>query len=149
MASNVNFWTDISDRLHISNVKQAYQSTNKVNYIQQTVKHNDQCAGLDYMEETLSYLALQHWYDIYSATVLNIPAAANTWRSKRRAHLLHLHHCQEELFFCPISQQVHHLRETHVRGVCRSIKLTALRDASVDCGIPNFGQLFGTQIEDD
>jgi len=33
--------------------------------------------------------------------------------------------------------------------VCRSIKLTSLRDASVDFGIPNFGQLFHTQIEDD
>jgi hypothetical protein len=33
--------------------------------------------------------------------------------------------------------------------VCRSIKLTSLRDASVDFGIPNFGQLFRTQTEDD
>jgi hypothetical protein len=32
--------------------------------------------------------------------------------------------------------------------VCRSIKLTSLRDASVDFGIPNFGQLFHTLIED-
>jgi len=33
--------------------------------------------------------------------------------------------------------------------VCRSIKLTSLRDALEDFGIPNFGQLFLTQIEDD
>jgi len=33
--------------------------------------------------------------------------------------------------------------------MCRSIKLTSLRDASVDFGIHNFGQLFLTQIEDD
>jgi len=49
----------------------------------------------------------------------------------------------------PVSQQVHDLRETHVQGVCRSIKLTSLRDASVDFGIPNIGQLFRTKIEED
>jgi len=48
-----------------------------------------------------------------------------------------------------VSPQVHHLRETHVRGVCRSIKLTSLRDASEDFGIPNFGQLLRSQIEED
>jgi len=37
----------------------------------------------------------------------------------------------------------------HIRGVCRSIKLTSLRDASEDFGIPNFRQLFRTQIEVD
>jgi len=33
--------------------------------------------------------------------------------------------------------------------VCRSIKLTSLRDASVDFGIPNFGNLFHAQSEED
>ena len=41
------------------------------------------------------------------------------------------------------------MRETHVRGVCRSIKLTSLRDALEDFGIPNFGRLFRAQIEED
>jgi hypothetical protein len=149
MGSGDNFTTDISERLHISNVKEAYRSTNKVNYIRQMLKHNDRCTGLDYMEETLSYLALQGWYDIDSAKVFNLLSAADKRRNTRRAHLLRLHHCLKEPFFRPVSQQVHHLRETHVRGVCRSIKLTSLRDASVDFGIPNFGQLFRTQIEDD
>jgi len=45
-----------------------------------------------------------------------------------------------------MSPQVHHLREAHVGGVCRSIKLNSLRNASEDFGIPNFGQLFRTQI---
>jgi hypothetical protein len=39
------------------------------------------------------------------------------------------------------------LREIHVCGVYRSIKLTSLRDASEDIGIPNFGQQFHTQIQ--
>jgi hypothetical protein len=33
--------------------------------------------------------------------------------------------------------------------VCRSIKLTTLRDASAEVGIPTFCQLFRSQIEDD
>jgi len=33
--------------------------------------------------------------------------------------------------------------------VCRSIKLTSLRDASEDFGIPNVGQLFRAQIDED
>jgi len=41
------------------------------------------------------------------------------------------------------------LRETHVCAVCRRIKLTSLRDASEDFGIPNFGQLFHARIEED
>jgi hypothetical protein len=40
------------------------------------------------------------------------------------------------------------LREMHVRGVCRSIKLTTLRVASEDFGIPHFGQPFSEQIEE-
>ena len=106
------------------------------------LKHNDRCTGLNYMEETLSYLALQGWYDIDSAKIFNLLSAADTWWNTRWAHLLCLQHCQKEPFFRPVSQQVHHLRETHVCGVCRSIKLTSLRDASVDFGIPNFEQLF-------
>jgi hypothetical protein len=33
--------------------------------------------------------------------------------------------------------------------MCRSVKLTLLRDASIDFSIPTFGQLFHTQSEDD
>ena len=72
MGSGDNFTTDISERLHISNVKEAYRSTNKVNYIRQMLKHNDQFTGLDYMQETLSFLTLQGWYDIHSVKVFNL-----------------------------------------------------------------------------
>jgi len=149
MGSGDNFTTDITQRLHIGNVKDAYRSTNKVNYIQQMLKHNDRSTTLDYMEETLSYLGLQGWYDIDSAKVFNLLSAADKQQNTCRAHLLRLQHCQDEPFFHPMSPQVHHLRETHVRGVCRSIKLSSLRDASEDFGIPNFGQLFCSQIEED
>jgi len=149
IGSGDNFTTDISDWWHIGNVNEAYQSAIKVNYSRQMLNHNDRCTGLDYMEETLSYFALQGWYDIDSAKVFNILSATDELWNTRRAHLLHLQHCQEEPCFHPVSKQVHHLRETHVHGVCRSIKLTSLRDASEHFGIPNIGQPFRTQIDDD
>ena len=77
MGAGDNFTTDISERLHIANMTEAYRSSNKVNYIRQMLKHNDQCSGLDYMEVTLSYLALQGWYDIDSAKVFNLLSATD------------------------------------------------------------------------
>jgi hypothetical protein len=133
---------DVSEPLYVGNVKEAYQSTTKVNYIHQMLKHNDSVQG------QLSYLALQGGYDIDSAIVFNILYAAYKLRKLRRAHLLRLHHCLKEPFFRPKLQQVHHLSESLVRGVCRNIKFTSLRDASVNFAIPNFGQLLHTQIED-
>jgi len=147
--SGDNFTTDISERLYIAKVKEAYRSSNKVNYIRQMLKHNDWCTGLDYMEETLSYLALEGWNDVDSLKVLNPLSITDKWCSTHKAHVLHLQRIQDKPIIRRVSQQVYHLRETHVRGVCRSIKLTSLRDASEDFGIPNFGQLFRMQIDED
>jgi len=113
------------------------------------LKHNDRSTALDYMEETPSYLALQGWYTIDAAKVFNLISAAKQRQNTRRAHLLRLQHREDEPFFRPVSPQVQHVRETDVRRVCRSIKLTSLRDTSEDFGIPNFGQLFRSQIEED
>jgi len=148
MGSGDNFTTDISEWLHIANLKEAYRSTNKVIYIRRMLKHNDRCTGLDYMEETLSYLALQGWYDIDLAKGFNLLSSTNKWQITRRAHLLRLQTMKEEPIIRPVSKQLYHLRETHVRGVCRSIKLTSLSDASEDFRIPNFGQLFCAQIQE-
>jgi hypothetical protein len=149
MGSGDNSTADISERPNIGNVTETSRSTNKLNYNPQMFKHNDWCAGLDNLEKTLSYHSLQDWYDVDSAEVFNLLSAANKRQNTRQAHLLRLHHCLKEPFFRPISQQVHYLRQTHVRGMCRSIKLTSRRDASVHFGIPNFAQLFLPQIEDD
>jgi len=99
--------------------------------------HSHLSTSLDYMEETLSYVALQGWYDIDSAKVFNLLSTTNQWQSTRRAHLVRLQTIQDEPIIHPVSQQVYYLRETHVRGVCSSIKLTSLRDASEDLRIPN------------
>jgi len=149
MGSGDNSTTNNSERLHITNVNEAYRSTNEVNYICQLLKHNDRCTGLDYMEETLSYLALHGWYDFDSAKFFNLLSATDKWRSTRSAHLLRLQTIEDGPIIHPVSQQLYHVREMHVCGVCRSIKLTSPRDASEDFGIPNFGQLFNAQIEED
>jgi len=149
MGSGDDFTSDISEWLHIANLKEAYRSSNKVNYIQQRLKHNDWCTGLDYVEETLSYRALKGWYNFDSAKVFNLLSATDKLQSTRRAHLLHLQTIQDEPIIRPVSQQVYHLRETHVRRVCRRIKLTSLREASEDYGIRNFGQLFRKHIEEE
>jgi len=149
MGSGDNFTTDISERLHIANVKEEFRSTNKVNYVRQMLKHNDRCTGLDYMEDTLSYLALEGWYDIDSAKDFNLLSPTDKRRSTRRAHLLRLQTIQDEPIIRRVSQHVYHWRDTHACRMCRSIKLTSLRDASQDFGIPNFGHLFCTQIDED
>jgi len=144
-----NSITNISEHLHIGNVKKAYQSTKKVNCIQQMLKHNDWCTSLDYMEKTLSYLAIQCWYDIATTIVFNLLSGANKQWNIHRVHISWLQYCQGEPFFRPVSQQVHHLRETYVCAVCRILKLPLLRDVSAVVGDPNFGQLFRTKSADD
>jgi hypothetical protein len=74
-------------------VKEEFQSTNKVKYIQQMLKHNDQCTGIYNMEEELSYLTLQGWYDVDSANVINLLSAADKSQNTRHAQHLRPHHC--------------------------------------------------------
>jgi hypothetical protein len=143
MGSDDNFTINLSERLHIAKVKEAYRSSNKVNYNRQILKHNDD------MEETLSYLALEGWYDVDSTKVINLLSATDKWQSTTRAHLLPLQWIQEKPIIRPVSQQLYYLRETNIRGVCRSIKVTSLRDTLEDFGIHNFGHLFHSQIEQD
>jgi len=113
------------------------------------LKHNDLCTGLDYMEETLSYLALKGRYNINAGKLFNLLSATDKLQSICRAHLLRLQTIQDECIIRPVSQQVYHLREIHVHGVWRSINLTSLRDASEDFGIPHFGPLFRMQLDED
>jgi len=97
----------------------------------------------------VSYLALQGWYDINSAKVFNLLSATDKLQSTHRAHLLRLQTIDDVRIICPVPQQVYHLREIHIHRVCRSIKLTSLRDEAEDFGIPNFGQPFCAQIDED
>jgi len=103
MGSGDNFTTDISEQLHIANMKEVYESSNKVNYIRGMVMHADRCTGLDYMEETLSYLALEGLYNVDSANVFNPLFATDTWRGTPRAHLVRLQTIQDEPFISPVT----------------------------------------------
>jgi len=102
--------------------------------------HNDQHTGVDYMEQILSYLTLQGWYDVDSATVFNRLSTTNIRQSTHIAHLSRLQTIHDEPFISSVSKQVYHLGETHVSGVYRSIILIPLSDASEDFGIPNVEQ---------
>jgi len=133
--SGDNISADISELLHIANVNNAYRSSNKVNQIRQMLKHNFQCNSLDYMEETLSYLALPGRYDIDSANVFNLLSATDKQRSTHGSHLLCRETIQVKPFICPVSKHVYHLREMHICGVCRSIKLTSLSESVSNCSI--------------
>jgi hypothetical protein len=104
---------------------------------------------IDDIEDTLSYLPLHGRYDIVCAKVFDLLYAADKRWSTHRAHLLRLQTSQGEPMIRPVSQQVYHLRATHVHRVCRCIKLTSLSGGSEDFGIPNFGQLFRAQSEED
>jgi hypothetical protein len=87
-------------------------------------------------------------YDVNSAKAFNQLSTTDEQRCTLIVYLLRLQTIQAEPIICPVSQQVYHLREMHFRRVCRSIKLTPLRDGSEDFGIPNFGLLFHAQIEE-
>jgi hypothetical protein len=60
------------------------------------------------MEEILSYIALQGWYDIDSANVFNLLSATNKWQSTRTDHLLCLQTVEDEPVIHPVSQQLYH-----------------------------------------
>jgi hypothetical protein len=77
MGTGDNVTTNISEQLHIGNVKEVYRCTIKVTYIPQVLKHNNRCTGLDYMAEALSYLALQGWYGIDSEKLFYLLSATN------------------------------------------------------------------------
>jgi len=140
-----NFTSNILEQLHMANMKEAYQSTNKVNYVLQMLKHNNHRTRHDYIKKTLSCFALQVYCDTNFANDFNLLSITDKSYSTYRANLFSLEHYQNEPFFHSVSQQLYHFREMHVTRVCQSIKLTSLRDTSVDFRISILGQLFHTQ----
>jgi len=63
MGSPDKFSTDISELLHIENVKEAYRTSNRVQYEEQMLWYNDRHTGIAYMVQTLEHLALSGIYD--------------------------------------------------------------------------------------
>jgi len=77
MGAGDNLTSDSCGQLDISNLKEACQSTNKVNYIWHMPQLNDWYTGLDYMAETQSYLSLQCWCHIDSVNHFNLLSATD------------------------------------------------------------------------
>jgi len=141
MGAGDNFATHISERLHVSKQKEASQFTNLLKYIWQILKCKDQYTSLDYMTEKLPHYTFQGWYNTDSENIFNQLVITNKLWNTHGATLLCLQRCPRELFFYSITQPVLHIRESHVCGVCRYMKLISLWDASEQFGIPNHGQL--------
>jgi hypothetical protein len=112
-------------------------------------KHNDRSTSLNNMEETFSYLDLQSSYDIDSAKIMNLLSSAEKQWNTCRTHLVSFRHCKDKPFFRCMSSHVNFSRQPHFCAVCKSVKLTSLRDTSEDVWIPNTWQLFYSKIEDD
>ena len=72
MGAPDNFTTDISELLHVENVKEAYRASNRVDYMEQMLWYNDRTTSLDYMKHTLVYLATKGYYDKDTARVLGM-----------------------------------------------------------------------------
>jgi hypothetical protein len=101
MGSANDFTTDISEWIHIHNVKEWYWLTNNINYIRQMLKHNNWCTGHDSMAETLSQHALQGWYDIACANGFNPLAPTNIWWNACSAHRIRIQHIKQSHFSAP------------------------------------------------
>jgi len=67
-----NFSTDISELLHIENVKEAYQASDRLRYEEQMLWYHDRHTGIAYMVQTLEQLALSGIYDHDTARVLGM-----------------------------------------------------------------------------
>ena len=83
-----NFSTNISELLNISNIKDAYRASNRVNFMRQVVAHNDRHTALDNMHQMLRWLALQGWHDKETAAILNMIRAAEIRRYTMHARKL-------------------------------------------------------------
>jgi hypothetical protein len=85
MGSPDNYTTDISERLHITNVKNPYRGSNRVDFLRQILLHNDRHTSIAYMEQTLKWLAMKGWHDADSAAVLNLMSPQDKRQMTRRA----------------------------------------------------------------
>ena len=142
-----NYSTDMSNQDDISIVPVEYQPRTFANHFQPVIKLTIQYSGLDYMEEPLMHHTLQGRLHIESVIIFALLSAMNTWQDTSRAQGKCLQHLQEELFFHPISQLGHHIKQTDIRSVCSSLTVISPRYASVDLHICAFCLLFHTKFK--
>ena len=84
MGSPNNDLTDVSEVLHMELAKEAYRSTNRVNFEEQMFWYNDRFTGLVYMIQTLEYLAVRRSFNSDTAHTLQLRSRVERLRSTRR-----------------------------------------------------------------
>jgi hypothetical protein len=57
-----NYSMDISELLHVENIKEACRASNHVDYVEQMLLFNERQRGLLYMVQTLKCLAVWGYY---------------------------------------------------------------------------------------
>jgi len=168
MGSPDNFSTDVSELLHVEMVKEAYRSTNRVNFEEQMLWYNDRYTGLAYMVQTLEYLALHGSFDSDTARTLRMCSRDERLRSTRCARQRQAaaddasSHLSVETSLKPRS--VPHytpiavpearaqpgvselLKQTELAGRVRDMDPLSLREAAVRFGINDLPVIFHQQI---
>lgn len=141
MGAPDNFSTDISELLHISNVKEAYRASNRVSFMRQVLAHNDRHTALDYMHQTLRWLALQGWHDKDSAAILNLISTAEKRRSTRRAQQNRILAGESEPFFQPELPHLQTYQHSRICAPSPTYKRMSLSQAATIFNIPTLPTL--------
>ena len=132
---------DVSD--NFSNAKDAYQATNRVNFMRQVLAHNDRHTTLYYMYQTLQWLALQGWHDKDSKVILNPIRAAEKWKYTRRAWQNRILAGESELVSYPklLHPQIYqHSRSCALSPTCKLYPFPKLPRCSI---LQHFPHKFG------
>ena len=165
MGSPDNFSTDVSELLHVEMVKEAYRSTNRVNFEQQMLWYNDRYTGLAYMIQTLEYLAVRGSFDSDTAQTLRMCSRDERLRSTRFARQrqattgdassvegtleprslprytpIAVPEARPRPGICELQ------RQTELAGKVRNMKPLSLKEAAVRFGINDLPAIFHQQI---
>ena len=142
MGATDNFSTDISELLHISNVKVAYRATNRVTFMPQVLAYNDRHTALDYMHLALRSLALKGWYDKDSAAILNLISTAEKRRSTtRQARQNRILAGEQEPFFVPDLPPPQPYQPSKICAQSQTFKRMSLAQAAATFDIPTLPTL--------
>jgi hypothetical protein len=169
MGSPDNFSTDISELLHIENVKEAYRASNRVQYVEQMLWYNDRHTGIAYMVQVLEHLALSGMYDHDTARILGMQTRDERLLSTRVARLRGRGRKVDQHTFrtsrrpspnlAPaISLQIQVpernrrvdqvIQRTRLAGRARGIKPLSLSEAATRFSIPDLPVLFRDYVEE-
>lgn len=81
MRSADNFRIDISELLHVDNVKKGYQASSRVDYERRMLFWNERRLNLSYMDQVLKFFALQGEYKSESTPMLKLTHAESLYNS--------------------------------------------------------------------